>query len=305
MFSQNNQKTNCFSKEYLLYSNFLNTLDISNETKDWRLKHIKGFDYFIHNKKLTYSNFNINDVYEYMDSISNLASRTKENRAVCIRLFLNYLYSKHKIKFSGNNVFPEIASTKYSTIPSHYSDNEVKSLLKNMDKTSETYKRDLAILLIFINYGLRLKDVQKLSLKNINWIDNKIQIVQSKDNEINTFTMSEEIRYALLDYLKNERALSDTDIIFLTFKGTPISSSGFYYIVSKSFKRANIETSWKHHGPHSLRHSLAVSLLNQKISIKEIAYILSHDNIESTKEYARVDSKQLKKFSLEVPLWKN
>ena len=27
MFSQNNQKTNCFSKEYLLYSNFLNTLD--------------------------------------------------------------------------------------------------------------------------------------------------------------------------------------------------------------------------------------------------------------------------------------
>lgn len=304
MISQNKVKFSNFSNEYLKYSKYLDTLNIKKETKEWRLKHIKGFDSYLYNNNLFYYNLKPTYIYDYMNTISNLALRTKENRAVCIRMFLNYLFNQKLIKFSGQQIFPSIASTKQATIPSYYTDNEVSLLLQSLNPKSKTYKRDLAILLIFASYGLRLKDVRNLKFSNINWNENKIQIVQNKDNEINTFIMSEDIRYALLDYIKNERIKSDTEIVFLTIDGKQISDGGFYNILDRAFKRANIDTSWRHHGPHSLRHSLAISLLNQNVGINEIANILGHDNVETTFIYLKANFNVLKKFALEVPSWK-
>lgn len=304
MISQNKLKLSNFSNEYLKYSKYLDTLNIKKETKEWRIKHIKGFDSYLYNNKLFYSNLEPQHVYDYMNTISNLALRTKENRAVCIRMFLSYLFNQKLIKFSGQQVFPIIASTKQATLPSYYTDNEINLLLQSLNPKSKTYKRDLVILLIFTSYGLRLKDVRNLKFNNINWNENKIQIVQNKDNEINTFIMSEDIRYALLDYIKNERIKSDNEIIFLTIDGKQISDGGFYNILDRAFKRTNIDISWRHHGPHSLRHSLAISLLNQNVGINEIANILAHDNVETTFIYLKANLNELKKFALEVPSWK-
>ena len=304
MISQNKLKFSNFSNEYLKYSKYLDTLNIKKETKEWRLKHIKGFDSYLYNNKLLYSNLEPQHVYDYMNTISNLALRTKENRAICIRMFLNFLFKKKIIKFSGQQVFPTITSTKQSTLPSYYTDNEISLLLQSLNPKLKTYKRDLAILLIFTSYGLRLKDIKNLKFNNINWNENKIQIVQNKDDEINTFIMSEDIRYALLDYIKNERIKSDTEIIFLTIDGKQISDGGFYNIIDRTFKKANIDISWRHHGPHSLRHSLAISLLNQNVGINEIANILAHDNVETTFIYLKANFNELKKFALEVPSWK-
>lgn len=304
MISQNKLNFYNFSNEYLEYSKYLDTLNMKKDSKDWRLKHIKGFDSYLSNNKITYSNLDPTIIYDYMDSISKLSPRTKENRAVCIRLFFNFLYSKQKIKFSGKQVFPKIISTKGSTLPSYYTNEEIKLLFQSLDSSLKTYKRDLTILLIFINYGLRLKDIKNLKFSNINWNENKIQIVQNKDNEINTFVMSENVRYALLDYIKNERIESGSEFIFLTIDGKQISDGGFYNIIARAFKRANINTTWRHHGPHSLRHSLAISLLNQNVGINEIKNILAHDNIETTLVYLKANIKELKKFALEVPLWK-
>ncbi len=304
MISQNKLKFYNFSNEYLEYSKHLDTLNMKKNSKDWRLKHIKGFDSYLYNNEITYSNLEPTIIYDYMDSISNLSLRTKENRAVCIRMFLNFLFKQNKISFSGQQVFPKIKSTKHSTLPSYYTNDELNLLIQNLDPKLKTYKRDLAILLIFINYGLRLKDVKNLKFSNINWNENKIQIVQNKDNEINTFVMSEDIRYALLDYIKNERIESDSELIFLTVDGKQISDGGFYNIVAHAFKRANINTTWRHHGSHSLRHSLAISLLNQNIGINEIKNILAHDNIETTFIYLKANINELKKFALEVPQWK-
>ena len=290
MISQNKLKFSNFSNEYLKYSKYLDTLNIKKETKEWRLKHIKGFDSYLYNNKLLYSNLEPQHVYDYMNTLSNLALRTKENRAICIRMFLNFLFKKKIIKFSGQQVFPTITSTKQSTLPSYYTDNEISLLLQSLNPKLKTYKRDLAILLIFTSYGLRLKDIKNLKFNNINWNENKIQIVQNKDNEINTFIMSEDIRYALLDYIKNERIKSDTEIIFLTIDGKQISDGGFYNIIDRTFKKANIDISWRHHGPHSLRHSLAISLLNQNVGINEIANILAHDNVETTFIYLKANS---------------
>ena len=91
MISQNKLKFSNFSNEYLKYSKYLDTLNIKKETKEWWLKHIKGFDSYLYNNKLLYSVLKPKHVYNYMNTISNLALRTKENRVICIRMFLKEL----------------------------------------------------------------------------------------------------------------------------------------------------------------------------------------------------------------------
>ena len=303
MISQNNTKNNSFSKEYFEYLEYVNTLNIKEESKDWRLKHIRGFDIYLRANDIDFQNLSKLDVYNYMDSISSLSSRTKENRAICIRMFLDFLHENGELEINGRETFPTIVCTKYSTIPSYYVDEEIREVINSVDITSPLGKRDYAMLLILTTYGIRQKDLINLSYSNINWNDNKIIIIQSKDNEVNEFPLTKEIRYALLDYLKNVRPKSDLPYIFLTQDGKKISSGGCYNIVNKYFKKANINIGLRHHGVHAFRHSLATSLLTSGIGIDEISAVLGHDDVSSTEVYARVNFNELKKLSLEVPKW--
>ena len=176
-------------------------------------------------------------------------------------------------------------------------------VINSVNRDIKLGKRDYAVLLIFITYGIRLKDLINLTFENINWNDKKIIIRQQKDNEINEFPLTEEIRYAIIDYLKNERPKSDLQYIFLTIKSTKLSSGGCYDIIDKYFKKSGIEIGNRHHGPHSLRHSLAKSLLDDGNGIEDISEILGHNQIETTLVYERINFKELKKLSLEVPAW--
>ena len=303
MISQNNTKNDSFSKEYFEYLEYVNTLNIKEESKDWRLKHIRGFDIYLRANEIDFQILSKLDVYNYMDSISSLSSRTKENRAICIRMFLDFLHENGELEINGRETFPTIVCTKYSTIPSYYVDEEIREVINSVDITSPLGKRDYAILLILTTYGIREKDLINLSYSNINWNDNKIIIIQSKDNNVNEFPLTKEIRYAILDYLKNGRPKSDLPYIFLTRDKTKFSSSGCYNIVNKYIKKANINIGLRHHGTHAFRHSLATSLLTSGIGIDEISAVLGHDNVASTEVYARVNFNELKKLSLEVPKW--
>lgn len=305
MISQKYKKTCQFSEEYFKYSKYLTSLDIKEETIDWRLKHIRGFILFLESKNIRIKDIDPIIVYNYMDSISKLSKRTRENRAICIRLFLNYLYDLKLISYNGKQIFPIIKNNKLSTITSYYSIDEINKIINSVDINVKNGKRDFAILLLFITYGLRLKDVQNLKIQNLYWNDNKIILIQNKDNELNEFPMTKDIKYALIDYWKNERSKSNSDFFFLNNNGLKISSYSIYSIVNKYFKKSNVNILNRHHGPHSLRSSLATSLLEDKNGIDVISGVLGHDEIDTTKIYARINFHELKKLSLEVPTWKN
>ena len=70
--------------------------------------------------------------------------------------------------------------------------------------------------------------------------------------------------------------------------------------VSYYFKKAGVNTDEKHHGLHSMRHSLATNLLGENTAINEIASILGHSSAKSTKRYIWSDIKHLKLCALEV-----
>ena len=313
MISRNDQ--NIFPKKYIIqgnwlkeyqdYSIYLKKIDISKDTIDWRLKHIRGFLYYLQSSNIAINCIKPNNVYSYIASLKNLSARTVEHRGICIRFFLNWLFDTKKISINGNSILPNIKCNKNEKLITYYTVEELKKLLNAININKENGKRDLAIMLLFIRLGMRQRDVQTLKLDSIKWNENKMIILQSKTNYSITYPLIVEIRYALIDYLKNERPISKSPYVFIDNNSQIYSDHFFYNLVNKYFTKAKINIKGKKHGAHSIRHSLAMSLLNHGNSLYEISSILGHKNINDTITYTKVDIKQLKIISLEVPTWKN
>lgn len=304
MISQN--KFNDINKYWKnLYDIYSNSLDINlkKDTIDWRLKNIRGLLKYLSLLNIDCNNLTPINVYDYLSSLESYSARTREHRAICVRFFLNFLNDNALINFNGVKILPRIHCNKEEKIITYYTSKEIKKLLSSIDINEINGKLNFSLLTFFIYYGIRLRDVINLKLEDINWNEETICFIQSKTNYITSLPLIDEVKYPMLDYLKNERIKTSSKYIFIRNNGLRINNYYVYYIINKYFKKANIDINNKKHGAHSLRHSLATNLINSNEDIYTISKILGHSNIDDTKIYSKLNYDKLKIVSLEVPTW--
>lgn len=220
-----------------------------------------------------------------------------------IKTFYDYLYSIGKSKINGKQLFPRIMKKERQKILSYYTKDEIKQILSFVDTSTKMGKRDYAILLLAITYGLRNSDIVNLRFGNIDWNHNKISVIQYKTKERLELELTENVKYALLDYIKNARPEFKSDYIFLKFR-MPYEytrNKSLYSSIRKYIDKSGINVDTRHKGLHSLRHSVASNLLNNNVPLPVITGILGHSSIEVTNVYLSINLEQLKKISLEVP----
>ena len=122
-----------------------------------------------------------------------------------MRRIVNWLYNSKKINFDGNSLFPRIISQSRSNLISYYDNDEIERLLDCVDISNSIGKRDYLILSLLVYLGLRISDIIDLKLSDINWNLNTINIVQQKTQTTLILPLIDEVKYPLLDYLKNVR----------------------------------------------------------------------------------------------------
>lgn len=302
-------KNYSYSKEiftiYTSYSKYIKKLDISDDTQKWRLKHLRGFLKYLDDKKISIENIVPTDVYNYILTLDGFSDRTIEHRTVCVRAFLNYLNERKKAKISGDDVLPKIKCKKESKVVNYYTDEEIAKIINKIDNKTDKGKRDLAIILLFAKLALRPRDVRDLKFENINWNENKIILTQSKTSWMLVLPIDNDIKYSLLDYIKNVRPKSELKNIFLKNEKEIFNDHFYYNVVDRAISNAGIELNGRKHGPYIFRHSCAKALLDDGNSINSISNVLGHTTTASTKVYLKIDFKELKKISLEVPTCKN
>lgn len=239
----------------------------------------------------------------HLCSITVLSSSTISGRCFIFRHFLNYLYHRNIVSYSGNELFPVIFTNKRKLILSFYSTDELKQLLSSIDRNTPAGKRDMAILLLAAELGIRSGDICRLKLSDIHWERNTIEFIQYKTKVFNQLPLLEHIKYALIDYLRNSRPVCECEHIFVGRKNhlLPLSNTCIHQFVSKYFVKAGIDTSKRKHGPHALRHSLASNLLKNNTPMHVIKDVLGHTNLNTTKTYLNIDLDTLRLFALEVP----
>lgn len=258
-------------------------------------------------KKLSLKSITKKNVYDYLNALMKMDWKISyiDRQKYDFKIFLNWLFQNNLINISGNSILPRINWHERTNIKTYYSKDEIIALINAIDTKTNKGKEDFLIISFICYLGLRISDVVNLRVHNINFQENKITIIQYKTNKFLSLPLIDEIKYPLIDYLKNVRPQdANIDYIFITTE-KPYRPKEWLKresrIVGNYFKKAGININGRKHGFHALRFSFSTMLLNENISLYSISTILGHQNIKTTMTYLDIDVSKLKDLALEVP----
>ena len=156
--------------------------------------------------------------------------------------------------------------------------------------------------LIAAEIGRRASDIIGIRLDEINW-DKKLNSKTQHTTGLHVnVPFTEQVQYLLLDYLKNHRPDVGSEYIFIntTTNSAFTSAKVLTQIVYENFKKAGIERRCRKRGVHTLRHSLATTMLANNTPIPIITGVLGHASSRTTQKYLSIDADGLREVSLEV-----
>ena len=155
----------------------------------------------------------------------------------------------------------------------------------------KTKRRDKAILVLFLTYGLRLFELQQLNVSSFNFSRGEFKIYRKRDKEA-VMPLNESVTQVITDYLENERAddsiLDEThkDALFLSLQGKRMTERQIRQLVKK-YTSIGMATSRKAgYSPHKLRATAATSLIGRGNSIFDVQALMDHEQVTTTQLYA-------------------
>ena len=214
-----------------------------------------------------------------------------------IRVFLRFLSDEGIIQADYSTVVPH--ANKPYVIPSVYSIEEIKRIEAVIDRTTLLGLRDYAMILLASRLGLRSGDIVLLEYKNIDFDNDEINIIQQKTRKKLHLPLISDVRVALQEYLEARVSFKDKRIFLNVYAPyNPVTTSTMRYSIKKYMALATIDVGTRKHGPHSLRSSLASSMVNDEIPYEAVRKILGHSSNNAIKHYARIDVEKLRLYSL-------
>ena len=122
-----------------------------------------------------------------------------------LRVFLRYAHREGATTADLSGVMDRPQFYRLSTIPRSITWEEVGRVLAGVDRRTTCGKRDWAILLLLVTYGLRGREVAALTLDDIDWKRERLAIPERKAGHSTAFPLSASVGEALVDYLRNGR----------------------------------------------------------------------------------------------------
>ena len=183
------------------------------------------------------------------------------------------------------------------TMPKGISRTNVLRLLETTEGNRPVDKRDRAILMLLIAYGLRAGEVSALRLDDLDWEKETLTVRRSKSGRTNLYPLSRGVGQATLRYILEVRPRRPERTLFFTLVAPirPVTPGALWEIVSKRLGSLGIVTGPR--GPHALRHAAAQHLLDQGMSMKVIGDFLGHRDPDSTATYAKVNLSALREVA--------
>ncbi len=243
---------------------------------------------------------NLSTLYDYLSFINlnrENESRTRARKVSSLKSFFKYLVDKEEILTV--NPTEKLETPKLGkTLPTYLSLDEAKKLMDTVSGPNK--ERDLCILTLFLNCGLRLSELIGINLKDIK--DDTIRI-RGKGNKERTIYLNGSCISALANYmrLRPVDGVKDGDALFISKQKRRISEQMVQVIVKKYIKAAGLDPN--KYSPHKLRHTAATLLYKYgDVDIRILQEMLGHKNLNTTQIYTHIDNKQVKEAVERHPL---
>lgn len=254
----------------------------------------------------------VTDVYDFLSYLANdrttdagashteagIGTAARARKLSAIKSFFKYLTVRTK-QLEENPVqdleFPKVrkALPKYLTLE------ESRRLLNAVQGPNA--KRDRAILMIFLNCGIRRSELVGLNLTDI--YDDRIRVI-GKGNKERIVYMGSSCKAAIDDYLpeRNKITLSDNRALFGSRDGNRISVSAVHRLIKKHLLAAGLDAT--QFSAHKLRHTAATLMLSGGVDLKTLQEVLGHEHLNTTEIYTHIENTELKIAAEANPLSK-
>jgi integrase/recombinase XerD len=222
-----------------------------------------------------------------------LSPRSIARHIVTVRRLLKFLAAEGVIEQSAlPEMFLQPGPRK---LPQTLSGDDIRKLLSQPDSAEPLGNRDQAMLEILYATGLRVSELVRLEIRQINFDGNYVTI-KGKGSKVRAVPFGKWARERLLNYINYGRAAllkgKNSPFVFTNRSGKPLTRQGFWKNIRRYALAAGIE---KRVTPHTLRHSFATHLLEGGADLRSVQSMLGHADISTTQIYTHVDGARLKK----------
>lgn len=281
-------------QEYI--DDFINYLTLerklsNNTIESYSFDLMKFNDYFKNYNIKKISENDITKYLEYLNKEEKLSERSIERHLTTIRSLYKYLIKNDFIKIDITKNIDNLKLGKY--LPNTLSLEEIDKLMDINLNTPFDF-RTKAMLELMYGSGLRISELVKLKLSDIDLYNNTI-LIHGKGNKERIVPLGEYAKEYLEKYLDVRYQLlkkknGNYEELFLNNHGKPITRNGFNFLLNNILKEKGIN---KEITPHTLRHSFATHMLDNGADLRTIQELLGHSDIVTTRIYTHVSKKTI------------
>ena len=237
----------------------------------------------------------------FVQTQRNNSAYARARKVAALRSFFKYLYTKTKILTV--NPTSDLETPKINKRnPVFLTLEESKHLLKSVNDTFKHPKRDLCIITLFLNCGLRLSELCSI---NISKMKEDTLFIIGKGNKERTVYLNKTCLKAITEYMKERSLMKILDLhkdaLFISEKKCRINKRMVEKIVAKYIEVASLDKT--KYTPHKLRHTAATLMYKYgNVDIISLQNILGHENVSTTQIYTHVDDEKLRQAIKSNPL---
>lgn len=252
------------------------------------------------------------DVFDFLSYLANdrainpdsaapdygIAPAARARKLSAIKSFYKYLTVRTK-QLEENPVADLEYPKLRKSLPKYLTLEQSSALLQAVSGPNE--KRDYAILMLFLNCGIRRSELVGLNLTDI--YEDRIRVV-GKGNKERIVYFGSACRKAIDSYLeeRNKQELSDNRALFGSRDHNRISVTAVHRLVKKALLQAGLDST--QFSAHKLRHTAATMMLSGGVDVKTVQEVLGHENLNTTQIYTHIENTELKIAAEANPLSK-
>ena len=242
------------------------------------------------------------DIYEFLSYLAHdrvadpdstfsekgISPTARARKLSALKSFYKYLTVRTK-QLEENPVADFEYPKLRKSLPKYLTIEQTAALLQSVSGTNQ--KRDYAILMLFLNCGIRRSELVGLNLTDI--YEDRIRVV-GKGNKERFVYFGTACRKAIDAYLaeRNKIVLTDNRALFGSRNGNRISVTAVHRLVEKALKKAGLDAT--QFSAHKLRHTAATMMLSGGVDVKTVQEVLGHENLNTTQIYTHIENTELK-----------
>ncbi len=287
---------NSYEQTLRLLSRYLIEVQNVKSAEDTKELHIREYIKYLQDRgKYTVTSNeetkNINFPENREDYGKKIEITTINNYIRNIKVFYNYLY---KNRYITSNPVTRIKEIKCSRkVVGFIKNDEFNRLLRIFDLSKFHEYRDYIITQLIFDTGMRLGETLLIQEKDIDYINRTILLPSenTKGKKDRYVFFSEEMLKQLRRWLKYKDRYRQSEYIFCTNKGKPLSVSNY----ETNFKKYGVRIGLEEIHPHMLRNNFAKRFLMQGGDIYTLSRILGHSSVKVTEDaYLDLDTNDLR-----------